>query len=141
MKKKQSPVTKIQRYLNPLPILYKGGNVIMRRVDVIGTNSNGSSVLSIVSGAKQLGLKIRAVKIRIEDIFDEYTLPAIAQIRTIAGVPNVVSIDIAKHKEGNVIIVDSEQGILHLKKDEFKEMFPGSVILLMPQGEFKAKMF
>jgi ABC-type bacteriocin/lantibiotic exporter with double-glycine peptidase domain len=117
----------------------KKGGAKVKFSNVIKAETYGVRTQGIVSGAKQLGMKIRAVKVKMEDVFDDYTLPVMAQIKTKDGGLDVVSIE--KSGNGKTVIMESEGGSIELNRSELKLMFPESVILLMPKTELRSKMF
>ena len=64
---------------------YKKELTIMKIREIIGTDAYGTSVDGILSCSEKLGFEAKAVKIQIDDIDDDYTLPAIAHVITDTG--------------------------------------------------------
>lgn len=124
---------------------YKKELSIMRIREVIGTDAYGTTVHGLVNGIQELGFNAKAVKILIENVVDEYTLPAIAHVITEEGLPHFVVIN--KVTEDNLIISDPAKGVITQSKEEFQKIFSGVLILLVPTSQFeqldyqKATMF
>ncbi|MGL5041698.1 MAG: peptidase domain-containing ABC transporter [Culicoidibacterales bacterium] len=118
---------------------YKKELSIMKIRDVIGTDAYGTSVQGLVAGSKQLGFTAHALKIKNEDVFSEYTLPAIAHVQTKTGRSHFVVIH--KIESGHVIIADPAYGNRRLQHKEFEKMFTGVIILLLPKSEFEQLEF
>ena len=117
----------------------------MKTREIIGTDANGTTVDGLLSGIQELGFNAKAVKILIENVVDEYTLPAIAHIITEEGLSHFVVIN--KVTEDYLIISDPARGVIKQSKEEFQKLFSGVLILLVPTSQFeqldyqKATMF
>ena len=114
---------------------YKKELTIMKIREIIGTDAYGTSVDGIVTGAEKLGFEVKAIKIPIEAIDGEYTLPAIAHITTDAGLNHFVVIN--KIKNGRFWISDPARGAVELPKEEMTKQFTGVLVLLLPKSEFE----
>lgn len=124
---------------------YKKEMTIMKIRELIGTDAYGTSIKGIVQGAEKLGFTVKAVKILIEEVDVNYSLPAIAHVKTKEGLSHFVVIN--KIKNGKLNISDPAIGERILGKNEFTNHFLGALILLVPKSEFelldykKASMF
>lgn len=114
---------------------YKKELSIMRIREVIGTDAYGTTVYGLVNGAKELGFDARAVKILIENVSDEYTLPAIAHVITEDGLSHFIVIN--KIERDKFIVSDPERGIITYSKEDFQKIFSGVLILLVPTSQFE----
>lgn len=61
---------------------YKQEIPIIKIRELIGTDLYGTSVKGIVDGLKKLHFKVKSVRVSVDDLTDNITLPAIAQIHT-----------------------------------------------------------
>ena len=114
---------------------YKKELTIMKIREIIGTDAYGTSVDGILSGAEKLGFEAKAVKIQIDDIDDDYTLPAIAHVITDTGLNHFIVIN--KIKNGKFWISDPARGTVELTKEEMIKQFTGVLVLLLPKSEFE----
>ena len=114
---------------------YKKELTIMKICEIIGTDAYGTSVDGIVTGAEKLGFEAKAIKIQIDDIDSDYTLPAIAHVITDTGLNHFIVIN--KIKNGKFWISDPARGAIELTKEEMKKQFTGVLVLLLPKSEFE----
>ncbi|MUO33717.1 peptide cleavage/export ABC transporter [Enterococcus gallinarum] len=116
---------------------YKKEITIMKMREVIGTDSYGTSVHGLVTGAEKLGFEVKAIKIAFNRVTDEYTLPAIAQVITNEGLNHFVVIN--RFKKETFYISDPAKGIVEYSTKQFKKIFTGILVLLIPKSEFEIK--
>ena len=114
---------------------YKKELTIMKIREIIGTDAYGTSVDGIVTGAEKLGFEAKAIKIQIDDIDSDYTLPAIAHVITDTGLNHFIVIN--KIKNGKFWISDPARGTVELTKEEMTKQFTGVLVLLLPKSEFE----
>ena len=114
---------------------YKKELTIMKICEIIGTDAYGTSVDGIVTGAEKLGFEAKAIKIQIDDIDSDYTLPAIAHVITDTGLNHFIVIN--KIKNGKFWISDPARGAIELTKEEMTKQFTGVLVLLLPKSEFE----
>ena len=107
----------------------------MKIREIIGTDAYGTTVHGLVEGAKNIGFEVKAIKIKIEDIDSDYTLPAIAHVVTQEG--NNHFIVISRIKKGSFIVLDPARGLVKQTKEELQKMFTGVLILLVPKSGFE----
>ncbi len=111
---------------------YKIENSITQLRDIMGTDINGTTVYGLVQGAKKVGFTTKAVNVNDNDVFSEYSLPAIANIHTSEGMNHFVVIH--KIKEETLIIADPAQGVKEISKEEFIKTFNNILVLLVPSS-------
>lgn len=114
---------------------YKKELTIMKICEIIGKDAYGTSVDGIVTGAEKLGFEAKAIKIQIDDIDSDYTLPAIAHVITDTGLNHFIVIN--KIKNGKFWISDPARGAIELTKEEMTKQFTGVLVLLLPKSEFE----
>ncbi|SKA07924.1 ATP-binding cassette, subfamily B [Pilibacter termitis] len=107
----------------------------MKVREIIGTDAYGTSVHGLLSGAEKLGFQAKAVKIKIEEIDSEYSLPAIAHVITESGLNHFVVI--YRIKNGKFLIGDPAKELVELDKEEMMRQFTGVLLLLVPKSEFE----
>ncbi|MEG0661556.1 MAG: peptidase domain-containing ABC transporter [Anaerorhabdus sp.] len=116
-------------------LAYKCEISIMKIREIIGTDLYGTSVKGIVDGLEKLHFETKAMRVEIEDIKEDITFPAIAQIHTKEGLNHFVVIH--KVKKDNFIIADPAKGIEKLTRDKFSELFTGVLVLMIPTSKFE----
>ena len=121
--------------ISTILLAYKQEMSIMKIREIIGTDMYGTSIKGIVEGLEKLNFNVKAVRTKLEDITKEMTFPAIAQIRTKEGLNHFVVIH--KRKKDKFVLADPEKGLLKLEYDEFKDLFTGVLVLMMPTSEFE----
>lgn len=114
---------------------YKKELTIMKLREIIGTDAYGTSVKGIVTGAENLGFVVKAIKIMIEDVDGEYTLPAIAHVISEEGLSHFVVIN--KIEKNGIIISDPAKGITKQSIQDFQKIFSGVLVLMIPKNEFE----
>lgn len=114
---------------------YKKEISIMKVREIIGTDSYGTSVYGIVEGAKKIGFDVKAIKINIKDINLDYTIPAVAQVVTSEGLNHFIVI--YKRNKDSFVIGDPDKGLVTYTKKEFKKIFTGILVVLVPKNEFE----
>lgn len=114
---------------------YKQEIPIIKIRELIGTDLYGTSVKGIVDGLKKLHFKVKSVRVSVDDLTDNITLPAIAQIHTKENLYHFVVIH--KIKKNNIILADPAKGIRKLTLKEFTNEFTGVLILMIPESEFE----
>ncbi len=121
--------------LATVALSYKSSYTIATLRDIIGTDINGTSVYGIVSGAKKIGFQAEAVMVSGDDVFSDYTLPAVAHITNDYGMDHFIVIH--KIKKDTIVIADPEKGIDEIDKEDFLDSFNGVIIVLLPTLDFK----
>lgn len=103
----------------------------------VGTDSKGSTVLGIVTAARELGFESNAFHTneKKDAIFDDIPLPAIAHIIVDGKFAHFVVI--YKLKEDSVILGDPAYGLVTVKIDKFIKEWTGVIITFMPTVSFK----
>lgn len=110
---------------------------ISRIRQIAGTDQKGTNALGMIKAAEQLGFEAKGVKGNI-DALSKIPLPAIAHI---------VVRDILQHYvviysvvKDQVKYMDPGDGRIHsIHVDDFKKMWTGVLILLVPGGDFEVK--
>ncbi|REA58621.1 peptidase C39 [Dyadobacter luteus] len=126
---------------------YKLRLPIARIRQYAGTDQKGTNMLGLIEAAQKLGFQAKGVKGMIENL-SKIPLPAIAHIvvkkstESSDGSPGaglhhyVVLYQITDKK---ITYMDPGDGKLHSKtKDEFKQLWTGVLMILLPTEEFKA---
>ena len=121
--------------ISTILLTYKQEMSIMKIREIIGTDLYGTSVKGIVLGLEKLNFNTKAIRVEIEDVTEDITFPAIAQIHTKEGLHHFVVIH--KLKKGTFEIADSAKGNLKMSKEEFGELFTGVLVLMVPTAEFE----
>ncbi|HFE9851872.1 TPA: peptidase domain-containing ABC transporter [Enterococcus faecalis] len=114
---------------------YKKDITIMKMREIIGTDTYGTSVHGIVKGAEKIGFEVKAVKVAINKLKSDYSLPAIAQVVTSAGLNHFVVIN--KIKKDTFYLSDPAKGLIEYPIKTFQKLFTGVLILLIPKSEFE----
>lgn len=103
--------------------------------EMADTDLTGTTVYGIVKAANKLKLKARAVKVDdYNDIFDEFTKPAIAHVVTNNNTMHYVVIH--KVDKDKIIVADPAEGIVTYNTEEFWEIWTGIIIILEPSSYF-----
>ena len=92
-----------------------------------GTDRVGTNLMGMVQAAERLGFRAKAVKGPFE-LLPKAPLPAIAHIRTKAGLGHFVVLHRVKKK--SVVVADPARGVVTLSTEEFQGMWTGYLILL-----------
>ncbi|KXY56694.1 peptidase domain-containing ABC transporter [Bacillus cereus] len=102
-----------------------------------GTDKNGTNVYGLIQAAEKLGFSAKGVRGSVESL-KEIPLPAIAHV-IIDGklLHYVVILEITK--KGKVIVADPGEGIIKYDSKEFKEIWTGVLVLLIPNESFQSR--
>lgn len=114
---------------------YKHDMSIMKLREIIGTDMYGTSVKGIVDGLEKLKFNVKAIRVDLNDITKDMTLPAIAHIRTKEGLNHFVVIHKIRHDK--FYLADPEKGLLTLEHAEFYKLFTGVLVVMVPTSEFE----
>lgn len=103
--------------------------------EIAGTDKNGTNMYGLVKAAKALGFTAKGVRGDWEDIYSNIPLPAIAHV----VIDNELLHYVVIHKitKGEIVIADPAKGIVKYKSDEFRNIWTGAMIILVPTTEFK----
>ncbi|GFH42401.1 bacteriocin cleavage/export ABC transporter [Lactococcus hodotermopsidis] len=116
---------------------YKQDYTIMKLREILGTDVVGTTVAGIVSGAEEMGFEAVAVRLQMSEVKNDFTLPAIAQVKTPDGNNHFVVIN--KISENQVIISDPAFGLRKMSKTGFQTIFQGVLVILAPKSDFETK--
>lgn len=108
---------------------------MMKIREIIGTDSQGTSVKGIVEGLKKLKFNVKAIGVEYTEIDENITFPLIAQVKTKEGLNHFVVIQKVKKKK--YYIGDPAQGNIVLSEDEFSKIYLGLCVLMIPASEFE----
>lgn len=114
---------------------YKCEISLMKIREIIGTDLYGTSVKGIVDGLERLKFQVKAIRVDINDLTNDVTFPAIAQIQTKENLNHFVVIH--KLKKEIYYIADPSKGLIKLSKSEFSELFTNVLIVMVPTSEFE----
>ncbi len=104
--------------------------------EVAGTDKKGTSALGLVQASEKLGFVAKGVKAnRVEDIFGEIPLPAIAHVIIDQKLMHYVVIH--KISKEEIIIADPAKGIIKYKPEEFFKIWTGILIIMTPTTKFQ----
>lgn len=120
-------------------LIYKQEISLLKIREIIGTDLYGTSVKGIVDGFKKLNFQVKALRADIKDIDNDITYPAIAQIHTKEGLDHFVVIQ--KVKRDNFIISDPAKGNVRVSRIDFKELFTGVLIVMVPNSQFEKMQY
>lgn len=121
--------------MSTILLVYKQEMSIMKIREIIGTDLYGTSVKGIVDGFEKLKFNVKALRVDIKDIDASITFPAIAQIHTKEGLDHFVVIH--KVKKDTFYIADPAKGNEKITREEFKELFTGVLVLMVPTSLFE----
>ncbi|MGC4019958.1 MAG: peptidase domain-containing ABC transporter [Muricomes sp.] len=129
---------------------YKGNVSIARLREEMGTNTTGTSLKGLISGAQSIGFKVDAMRcIQDEtDNMDNIPLPCISHVIVDNDLLHYVVI--LKIEKDKIIISDPAQGIIKLSRDSFRKLetckvskkqykWTGVLVVLSPTEEFGEK--
>jgi len=116
---------------------YKKDFTIMKMREIIGTDIYGTTVHGMIHGIEKIGFLAKAIKINIDDVAGDYTLPAVAQVITERGENHFVVIHKIKNKR--FIIADPAKGLIEYSERELQKIFTGILIVLIPKNEFEVE--
>ena len=126
---------------------YKLHLPIARVRQYAGTDQKGTNMLGLIEAAQKLGFQAKGVKGTVENIV-KIPLPAIAHViirketqavATNAGTGLHHYVVLYRIKDKKVTYMDPGDGKLHTKSiDEFKQLWTGVLMILLPSDEFKA---
>ena len=102
--------------------------------DMMGTDDCGTNLSGMQHCAKILGFESLSVRVDKEGFFENYPLPAVANIITPKGFSHFVVI--FKITRERVLIGDPAKRILSVRIEEFFEKFTGVLMLIEPGEDF-----
>lgn len=114
---------------------YGRDSSITKMREILCTDFNGTSVSGIVKGTEKIGFNVKAIKMKFEDITQEYTLPAIFHVTNTSGDNHFIVV--YKIRKNNFYIMDPAIGYERRTRQEVEKIFTGVVILLVPKTEFE----
>ncbi|UYZ35873.1 peptidase domain-containing ABC transporter [Clostridium beijerinckii] len=104
--------------------------------ETAGTDKQGTSAFGIIKAAEQIGFTAKGVKVNNpNDIFSEFSLPAIAHVIIDGNLLHYVVIH--KISQNELLIADPGRGIIKYKPEEFFKIWSGILILMAPTAQFK----
>ena len=104
--------------------------------EVEGTYKKGTSALGLVQASEKLGFVSKGVKAnKVEDVFGEIPLPAIAHV--IIDQKLMHYLVIHKISKEEIIIADPAKGIVRYKPEEFFKIWTGILIIMTPTTKFQ----
>lgn len=114
---------------------YKMGMPVARIRQYAGTDKKGTNVLGIITAAQKLGFAAKGVRGEWESLF-KIPKPAIAHVIVKEVLQHYVVLLDANSK--HIEYMDPGDGEIHKDShDEFKKMWTGVLVLLMPDDGFK----
>ena len=114
---------------------YKLRLPIARIRQMAGTNQKGTNMLGLIEAAQKIGFQAKGVRGNIESLA-KIPFPAIAHVVLEGGLHHYVVLYRIKDKKATY--KDPGNGKLHTKSiDEFKQLWTGILMIMMPSGEFK----
>lgn len=116
--------------------VYKKEMAIMSIREIIGTDMYGTTVKGVVSGFEKLKFNVKAIRVNLEDITTEVTMPLILQTVNEIGSNHFVVLHKIK-KNGKYLIADPARGLLYISKEDLESMYQGIAILMIPNSEFE----
>jgi ATP-binding cassette subfamily B protein len=122
--------------LASVSIHYKLQYPISRIRQYAGTDKRGTNVLGLIEAAERLGFQAKGAKGQLENL-SGIPLPAIVHIILKSGLHHYVVIySVSKN---TVVYMDPGDGDFHkLSLDQFKEIWTGVLVLLLPGADFVA---
>ena len=114
---------------------YKLRLPIARIRQMAGTNQKGTNMLGLIEAAQKIGFQAKGVRGNIESLA-KIPFPAIAHVVLEGGLHHYVVLYRIKDKKATY--KDPGDGKLHTKSiDEFKQLWTGILMIMMPSEEFK----
>lgn len=108
---------------------------IARIRELCGTDNMGTNTLGLVKAAEGLGFTAKAVRGNKESISSNFPVPAIAHIIVNNSLLHYVVIHKIDMKKEKVTIADPAKGIDVIDLEDFKEMWTGILIMLVPTNK------
>lgn len=103
---------------------------------VAGTDKEGTSALGLIQASEKLGFVAKGVRAnKVEDIFGEIPLPAIAHVIIDQKLMHYVVIH--KISKDEIIIADPAKGIKKYKPEEFFKIWTGILIIMTTTTKFQ----
>jgi len=115
---------------------YRLKQPISRIRELASTDQKGTNVLGLIEAAEKLGFSAKGVRGSFESLF-EIPKPAIAHV-VINKVLHHYVVIYGVSKKGVKIMDPSDGKISRMPLEEFKSIWSGVLVLLMPNEEFKA---
>lgn len=108
---------------------------LMKMREVLGTDIYGTTVSGLVTGATRLGFDAKAIKMKVEDVTQDYTLPAILHVRTVSGATNFIVV--YQIKKDNLYVMDPAFGYEKRTRADIEKIFTGVAVLMVPKSKFE----
>lgn len=108
---------------------------LMKMREVLGTDIYGTTVSGLVTGATKLGFDVKAIKMKVEDVTQDYTLPAILHVRTVSGATHFIVV--YQIKKDNLYVMDPAFGYEKRTRADIEKIFTGVAILMIPKSKFE----
>lgn len=115
---------------------YKSELTMMKIREIIGTDAFGTSIKGVVEGLEKLKFNVKAIRVEIDDITPDITLPAIAHVRNKEGQGHFVVIHKITKKD-QLIIADPAKQVSKVSFEDFRKIYQGVLILCAPTSEFE----
>ncbi|WP_159467323.1 peptidase domain-containing ABC transporter [Dyadobacter sp. 3J3] len=115
---------------------YKLRIPIARIRQYAGTDQKGTNMLGLIEAAQKMGFQAKGVKGAVESLA-KIPIPAIAHVVLKGGLQHYVVL--YQISENKVTYMDPGDGKFHSKTiEEFKQLWSGVLMILLPSEEFKA---
>ena len=115
---------------------YKLRLPIARIRQFAGTDKKGTNMLGLIEAAQKMGFQAKGVKGTVESL-PKIPLPAIAHVIVNGGLHHYVVLYQVNDKK--ITYMDPGDGKFHSKTiEEFKQLWTGVLMILLPSEEFKA---
>lgn len=122
--------------LSTISKYYKIDVPIYKLRELCKTDNIGTNLYGLISAAKEIGFITKAVKATMkEDILKDFNKPAIAHI--INDNDQLHYVVIYKVTKKKIIIADPNEGIVKYTIDEFKNIWTGYLLVLVPSVNMK----
>ncbi|MCJ1993964.1 peptidase domain-containing ABC transporter [Lactococcus piscium] len=108
---------------------------LMKMREVLGTDIYGTTVSGLVTGATRLGFDAKAIKMKVEDVTQDYTLPAILHVRTVSGATHFIVV--YQIKKDNLFVMDPAFGYEKRTRADIEKIFTGVAILMIPKSKIE----
>ncbi len=115
-----------------------GFNIPISKVrQIAGTDKMGTNGLGVVKAAQKLGFSAKGVKGDQTAFFNDFPLPAIANVVIDQKLLHYVVIHDIDQQHNKVIIADPAKGLVEYTSEAFFEIWTGVLILMVPSPEFQ----
>ncbi len=117
-------------------LVYKKELSIMKIREIIGTDMYGTTVKGIVDGLQKLHFEAKAVRVLLNEITKEVTLPVVLQVKNELGMNHFVVLH--KIKNEKYTIGDPAKDVREYTFEDLEKIYQGIAIFMIPTSLFES---